>query len=349
MFQQIATQFGPFEVDLFASRLKRKVPIYFSWTPDPHSTQVDAFTVQWDMYTEYYAFPPFSLIQRCLTKIQTTVTMVLPLWPTQPWFPVMLNHHLPLTTTRRQPSLSTLESIHTVPAEEILKNAFCEIIWTTIADRGIPEITIRFTLGRFSAHMLQAYGGKTMLWQNFCTSRQINPLNLNLIDLTDFFTHLGLRKNQKITIATMRSFLTHILSAELVKGKIIDDLTKGIQKANPSLPRINTSVWNIKVVVDFLASWPHYSKLSLMELSQKTLVLILLSTMLQKCEAHRLSIAKMTRSAEDFTFLLTIPGKNYSDSYNACQEFRIRRFARCPDKCPYIALAFYFKATKEAC
>ena len=306
------------------------------------------------MLTDYYAFPPFSLVRRCLTKItrdQATVTMVLPLWPTQLWFPRMLNLLIApiLLLGDNLPYLPWNPSIHTAPVEEIVKNAFCKIVWTTLTNRGISEITIRYTLGRFSAYMLQLYGGKTLLWKTFCTSRKTDIRNPSLIDLTDFFSQLGLRKNRKTTIATMRSVLTHILSpsaVQLVKGKIIDDLAKGTQKANSSFPQINSPVWDINVVMDHLASWPHYSRLSLMELSQKTLVLILLSTMRRKCEAHRLSIARMTRSVEAFTFLLTILGKNYSDSYNACQEFTIHRFARCPEKCPYTALCFYLKATK---
>ena len=40
-----------------------------------------------------YAFPPFSVVARVLQKIQEdsgTLLVILPLWPTQPWFPSAL-------------------------------------------------------------------------------------------------------------------------------------------------------------------------------------------------------------------------------------------------------------------
>ena len=33
--EQISETFGPFEVDLFASRLNNQCEVYFAWQPDP--------------------------------------------------------------------------------------------------------------------------------------------------------------------------------------------------------------------------------------------------------------------------------------------------------------------------
>ena len=59
---------------------------------DPLSTYIDAFTIEWAKLN-FYAFPPFSLIQRCVQKIQmdqATGILVAPLWPTQTWFTPLL-------------------------------------------------------------------------------------------------------------------------------------------------------------------------------------------------------------------------------------------------------------------
>ena len=91
IFYSIAKLLGPYQIDLFASRLNFKVSNYVSWRPDPGEKWTDAFSMHWGSYY-FYAFPPFSLIAQCL---QTTEedhalgTMVVPLWPTQPWFPVL--------------------------------------------------------------------------------------------------------------------------------------------------------------------------------------------------------------------------------------------------------------------
>ena len=91
-FQQILHNYPDLKVDLFASRLNYQLDIYASWEPDPLCTYVDAFTIDWGKLN-FYAFPPFSLVQRCIKKIQidqATGILVAPLWPTQTWFTPLL-------------------------------------------------------------------------------------------------------------------------------------------------------------------------------------------------------------------------------------------------------------------
>jgi hypothetical protein len=79
-------------IDLFASAWNRQLEKFVSWHPQPMAYGVDAFSLSWSNL-QAYAFPPFTLIQRCLGKIrkdQGDLTMVAPYWPTQPWFPALL-------------------------------------------------------------------------------------------------------------------------------------------------------------------------------------------------------------------------------------------------------------------
>ena len=97
-FQEIASHYGTPEIDLFASRLNKQVERYVAWQPDPEAENVDAFTLDWGPL-DFYAFPPFCLISRCLQKIRQDKAkgiVVVPNWPTQPWFPVLMS----LTTER---------------------------------------------------------------------------------------------------------------------------------------------------------------------------------------------------------------------------------------------------------
>ncbi|KYN09293.1 hypothetical protein ALC57_18589, partial [Trachymyrmex cornetzi] len=87
-FNQIERSFGPFSVDLFASRTNKKCTRFFSRFPDPEAESVDAFTKTWNKEA-FYAFPPFALISRTLRKIindNAEGVIVVPLWPTQPWY-----------------------------------------------------------------------------------------------------------------------------------------------------------------------------------------------------------------------------------------------------------------------
>ena len=83
--------FSP-ECDLFASRLNTQVSRFASWFPEPGSRVVNAFSISW-WDIKFYAFPLFSLIGRSLAKVrreESTGIMIVPLWSTQAWFPLML-------------------------------------------------------------------------------------------------------------------------------------------------------------------------------------------------------------------------------------------------------------------
>ena len=93
VFQSILVQWGPFDIDTFASRLNYKVKDYVAWRRDPEAKFTNAFCFNWEPYF-FYAFPPFSLISHCLKKIEedkATGVLIVPFWATQTWFSVLMN------------------------------------------------------------------------------------------------------------------------------------------------------------------------------------------------------------------------------------------------------------------
>jgi hypothetical protein len=92
IFQKIIKMFGKPDIDLFASRLNKKLDKFVSWRPQPGSEHVNAFSISWkDFYA--YCFPPFSVIAQVLQHIrrdQAEVLIIVPLWSTQPWFSTLL-------------------------------------------------------------------------------------------------------------------------------------------------------------------------------------------------------------------------------------------------------------------
>lgn len=92
-FQSVSNEFGPFDVDLFATRLNFQVTPYVAWRPDPMSMAVDAFNMSWAQFDNCYLFPPFSMVARVLQKMElegAQGVVIVPLWPTQMWFSKML-------------------------------------------------------------------------------------------------------------------------------------------------------------------------------------------------------------------------------------------------------------------
>ena len=93
-FEILLQKWGPLQVDLFASRLTFQLPQFVSWKPDPHAIAIDAFLMNWGDIRGY-AFPPFALVGRCLQQVMTQnvdhLVLVAPVWPAQPWYPVLLH------------------------------------------------------------------------------------------------------------------------------------------------------------------------------------------------------------------------------------------------------------------
>ena len=82
-------KWGRPQVDVFASHLNHKLPVWFSRLPHKSAHGTDALRLSWaDL--EIYAFPPFNLIQRTLVKIRDErvrkAIVVLPHWPKRLWY-----------------------------------------------------------------------------------------------------------------------------------------------------------------------------------------------------------------------------------------------------------------------
>lgn len=105
VFELLKLQFE-LSIDLFASRINTQLAEYISWKPDPGAVAVDAFSLDWGPL-EFYAFPPFCLIGKCIQKIiqdEAEGLLIVPKWPTQAWFPQMLGllTHDPIVLPRIQ-------------------------------------------------------------------------------------------------------------------------------------------------------------------------------------------------------------------------------------------------------
>ena len=92
LFNKIQSLRVDLDIDLFASRLNYKISKFVSWKADPLAWAIDAFTLQWKNFI-FYAFPPFSLIDRVCQKVlvdEAEGILVVPYWPAQSWFPLVL-------------------------------------------------------------------------------------------------------------------------------------------------------------------------------------------------------------------------------------------------------------------
>lgn len=93
VFDCIQRKMGKCHIDLFASSKNFKLGQYVSYLPDNGAFAVNAFSLSWNNDLQMYAFPPFSVIGHLLQKLRedtANITLVAPIFPSQPWFPQLL-------------------------------------------------------------------------------------------------------------------------------------------------------------------------------------------------------------------------------------------------------------------
>ena len=82
IFKRVSAFWGKPSIDLFASRLNFQLRPFVSWKPDPQAFAIDAFSISWTEHN-FYAFPPFALINRVLQKTeqdQSHDVISVPVW-----------------------------------------------------------------------------------------------------------------------------------------------------------------------------------------------------------------------------------------------------------------------------
>jgi len=90
--REIFSRWGKPLVDLCATSLNTKCPLYISPVPDPQALATDALSVDFQGL-EAYVYPPQQILPRILQKYQLVenckLLIVAPWWPHQSWFPTL--------------------------------------------------------------------------------------------------------------------------------------------------------------------------------------------------------------------------------------------------------------------
>ena len=102
----------PAVIDLFATSLTARLPVYFSPASDSRAAGTDALLQPWDNL-QAYAFPAIAIIRRVLVKLRSSknceLTLIAPFWPQREWFPDLLEllSDVPITLVKSKRSTKT--------------------------------------------------------------------------------------------------------------------------------------------------------------------------------------------------------------------------------------------------
>ena len=128
----------PMDIDLFAAKWNAQLPRFVSWLMQPDAFALNAFSLKWSKLLGY-AFPPFTLIARCLAKIRrekAELVMVCPVWPSQPWFPLLLQMASDVPRILR-PHPDLLRSSAETPHPLLAQNSLILSAWRLSGDASL--------------------------------------------------------------------------------------------------------------------------------------------------------------------------------------------------------------------
>lgn len=180
-FRKITETFGAY--DLFAIRINRKCTKFCSWRPDRETYTIDAFSISWKD-KHFYAFPSFALILPTLKKIihdGVTEMIIIPRWPTQPWYPLFekllicktivfkpaSGLSISLCRTQRHPLAAQLTLTAGSIRKAYISRNFSSEVATILADS-------------VAASTLKQYNGPLKNWQIFCNQKNLNPFQADV-------------------------------------------------------------------------------------------------------------------------------------------------------------------------
>ena len=293
-------------IDLFATRLNHRLPLYVSPIPDQKALSIDAISMDWNRI-HAYAFPPFHLIQTVINKIrmsQCKIELIAPLWPDRPWFPKLLGLLVspPVSLPVMPNLLAQLKGriLHQNPGHLHLhawelSNNLSEI---NNFQAKLQSMSPKLVETRPLKSMMQ--NGKSsvigQIFRDWANQRKIDPIQATPQIVADFLTFLfSVKKCQVSTIRGYRSTISNTLKYRtgynFGSHPVLSELIKSFAKQRP-VDRSLAPKWDLAFVLSHMCKAPFepLDKASLFHLSVKTVFLVTLATARRVSEVHAFSI-----------------------------------------------------------
>ena len=177
IFQTLQNKWGPFEVDLFASRLTKQLPKFASWKPDPMAAYTDAFSLDCGQILGY-AFPPFALINRPLCTTVSECRSV-----SSGSTSVADSTLVPLTTANVCKTSTTVPNVSTTSNEgqSIASTRQHPVSWVEAVGQhykttDLSAETRNVLLAAWRQNTSSTYASAWNKWVCWCGQRKIDPL-----------------------------------------------------------------------------------------------------------------------------------------------------------------------------
>ena len=194
VFKQICQKWFTPHVDLFATHLNHKLPLYVSPIPDLRAWDIDALNIDWTNLMAY-AYPPTALLHKVIQKIKQChclIIVIAPGWPGMPWFwdLVQLSTEIPLqlpvsTTLLKQSHKYVFPQQPTTAEPPRLMSRSGQL-----QEQGFSvEVAERIAAPQRSSTRT-IYKSKWALFEKWCRENSVDFSTPSVKQISDFFMYL---------------------------------------------------------------------------------------------------------------------------------------------------------------
>ena len=156
------------------------------------------------------------------------------------------------------------------------------IIREAFESQGISPKVAEFLLGSWRTGTKQQYGSYVKRWLSFCTNGRFNPFQPPVNILLEFL-HNEFKSVKKKQYSSMNSIRSAISSIAIIDGKpagqhvLVCRFMKAVFNLKPALPRYNVT-WDPGVVLNYIRGSGPNKRLTIIQLSRKLVMLMLLQS-----------------------------------------------------------------------
>ena len=370
VFKQICQKWFTPHVDLFATHLNHKLPLYVSPIPDPRAWDIDALNINWTNLTAY-AYPPTALLHKVIQKIRQCQCLIIVIIPRLARDALVLG---PSAALNRDPTAtpSVNNPTQTVPQAGVPQQPPAPEPPRLVSRSGqlqeqgfSVEVAERIAAPQRSSTRT-IYKSKWALFEKWCRENSVDFSTPSVKQISDFFMYLYQDLNRRpSTIDGYRTAIVDTLgltAQHIAHNADLHRLLSSFHRDRPKSSR-NLPKWNLSVVLNELTKAPFepMKDTDLKHLTLKTAFLLALASGKRRSEIHAW-VANKVSNLGQWEKVALFPSSDFIAKNQLAREgsqsvspvtipalttIVDRQFKEDRTLCPVRALRFYLDRTKD--
>ncbi|WAR20010.1 LOW QUALITY PROTEIN: hypothetical protein MAR_001848 [Mya arenaria] len=350
IFERICLHFFRPDINLFASRLNKRVNKFVSWFPEPGASFTDAFSVSWQNMSPY-VFPPFNIVGKVINKIiQDKVDeciIIFPFWCAQSWFTMILENMCSFPATKTPGPIDISPQQRGTSFREEASTHRSNSIREALQGRGLSGELADFIIKSWSTGTRKQYQHAWRHWGIWNDIRCSSAFQTSETVVLTYLFYLHKSGKSYSVINTHKAMLLCTLpffgNSWCKNTDFIPRFMRSVFISKPPKPRY-IAMWDVSIVLRFLESLGKNSDLSLKILTFKTVALVSLAIAPRAQTLISLCLNNMIVEKDAIVFMISdiLKTTAHGDSFSV----RIEHF-RNESLCAMHTLLDYIEATKK--